>query len=1306
MALLLTALAPEMASSLGWIDDPRVAIRHLEKAYGSLTYEQKEGMIHEIQTLTVPKAGGPVQYVMRIRSLRHALLAADVLYGEAFFVDACLAAISRTHKSVGDSIRMTCPATLEELAGRVMMSSFDGPTLECQICRRHGHGAASCPQRHSKPTQVLSQTTHKPKVYIAVAGPSSPKDGTQQPAVSFTTVSNNIGRLSVRRGEWILDSGSSISITGERDAFDLLHPHDEAIVLPNGSDLRVVGKGTVHLKLNTSDGIKFLSLTNVYFSPACAFSLLSVRQLNDIGCKVRFEGRIAELVLPQDGAVVRTKSRKRSSGLFLVRTTESVPEAVGSCNKSLAAVRPSNATRASSISIEEYHQHMGHLHERALRDAAKNSQPPIELSAAPMRDCIFCLLGKSTRADQNTDPVPEPEEVGDMVVADLIGPFPRQSLYGGKFISVIMDRKSRWTDIQFLRTKSNEEVLRHIKCFVMWLKNSLGHKVRMLRTDNGREYIHGDLKDFLDSEGIEHEFTAPYTPAQNGTVERKNRSLEEAARTALIEHKLPDSMWSLAIRAAAHIQNRLPHSALGRKSPYEVLRGQKPDTRGLRGFGTFVVAHDHGQSSAMSPTGVPCILVGYGKHPGTYDVLPLTKGARPISSGHVRFPHDSAAAAESFRAYQTKCRTTRAIRRGDTSAISPETSLGEPQQRKSETVNQRMEDQVPTHCLQKEEVESQVSPSRPQEGEVEASPPDETRDTPLLDEIAEDYVEHLASTNSTHVAQSGRMKRHICNLAMKLNTSSAVATTPRGPKGDNGEVLDWQPPCDAEMKSWKDRDVAKVVPKPLGQKILRAIWVMTIKRHPDGAIKKLKARCTADGSEQIQGIDCGPTYSPTADPISLRFLMAYALENGYQLHGIDIRTAYLNAPLHEEVYLEIPRYSNNWGDRETHCLKLNRAVYGLKQSGRAWYNELKDKLYKIGFHELTADKAVFSRMTPNGKELVGVHVDDLIIVSPTPETMASIKDCIKRFFDIEDNGPLSSILGLQIHRDPLDRWIEISQENAVNAFISEYAIHPEAQSETPMSPDYKPEAVNPECDSKDILRYQILIGHLMYFARMTRPDIQFAVALMARYSNGPRASHFNGVQRIVEYLRRTSGWKFRISKGKCTEIGGYTDADFANCPQDATSTSGFLGTLGGSPIAWGTTKQKMALRSTACAEVVALSQFGERIQWMRLMAQEICDKVDLSPSLVYCDNNAVVLNTNNQRDGKTSKTVWIAHNIVSQMVAAGDIKISHIRSADNAADFFTKPLGFELFTKHRAATGMIGPNSLARKEVESVSAQH
>ncbi|GJV89594.1 retrovirus-related pol polyprotein from transposon TNT 1-94 [Tanacetum coccineum] len=314
-------------------------------------------------------------------------------------------------------------------------------------------------------------------------------------------------------------------------------------------------------------------ITRVYFVEGLGHNLFSVGQFCDSDLEVAFR-RNSCFVRNLDG--VDLLKGNRSTNLYTINLHE------------MASASPiCLMARATSTKSWLWHQRLSHLNFDTINDLAKNDLvtglPKFKYHKEHL--CPSCEQGKSKRASHPPKPVPNSKQRLHLLHMDLCGPMRIASINGKRYVLVIVDDYSRYTWVHFLRSK--DEAPEVIKTFLKRITVLLQSPVIIIRTDNGTEFKNQILKEYFDSVGISHQASSVRTPQQNGVVERRNRTLVEAARTMLIFSRAPLFLWAEAIATACYTQNRSIIHRRFNKTPYELINGRKPDISFLHVFGAL-----------------------------------------------------------------------------------------------------------------------------------------------------------------------------------------------------------------------------------------------------------------------------------------------------------------------------------------------------------------------------------------------------------------------------------------------------------------------------------------------------------------------------------------------------------------------------------------------------------------------------------------------------------------------------------------------------------------------------------------------
>lgn len=297
-----------------------------------------------------------------------------------------------------------------------------------------------------------------------------------------------------------------------------------------------------------------------------------------------------------------------------------------------------------------------------------------------------------------------------------------------------------------------------------------------------------------------------------------------------------------------------------------------------------------------------------------------------------------------------------------------------------------------------------------------------------------------------------------------------------------------------ELNQFKRNRVWELVPKPKDKHIIGTRWVFKNKLDENGIIFLNKARLVAQGYNQEEGIDFEETFAPVARLEAIRLLLAYACSMNFQLFQMDVKSAFLNGYINEEVYVKQPPGFEDF-KHPSHVYKLKKDLYGLKQAPRAWYDHLSSFLCEKGFEKGKVYKNLFIKKIKDNTLLVQVYVDDIIFGSTNKELCEKFASMMQGEFEMSMMGKMNYFLGLQIKQ--LKDGIFINQSKYCKEFLKRFDMDECKAMTTPMgSGTYVDQDESGK--SIDITKYQGMIGSLLYLTA-SHPDLMFSVCLCARF---------------------------------------------------------------------------------------------------------------------------------------------------------------------------------------------------------------
>ena len=323
----------------------------------------------------------------------------------------------------------------------------------------------------------------------------------------------------------------------------------------------------------------------------------------------------------------------------------------------------------------------------------------------------------------------------------------------------------------------------------------------------------------------------------------------------------------------------------------------------------------------------------------------------------------------------------------------------------------------------------------------------------------------------------------------------------------------------------------------------------------------------AQGYNQEEDIDFDETFAPVARLEAIRILCAYACFMNFKLYQMDVKSAFLNGILSEEVYVEQPPGFED-PEHPNHVYKLTKALYGLKQAPRAWYDRLSSFLLANGYQRGKVDTTLFIKHQNSHMIVVQIYVDDIVFGATNMSLCREFESIMQKEFEISLMGELTFFLGLQIKQ--CKEGIFINQAKYTKELLTKFKMLEAKATSTPMSPTTKIDQ-DETGKSIDQKTYRRMIGSLLYLTA-SRPDIHFSVCLCARFQSNPKESHLTAVKRILRYLLGTQGIGLWYPKHTSFDLIGYSDADYAGCRIDRKSTSGACHFLGHSLITWSSRK--------------------------------------------------------------------------------------------------------------------------------------
>lgn len=463
------------------------------------------------------------------------------------------------------------------------------------------------------------------------------------------------------------------------------------------------------------------------------------------------------------------------------------------------------------------------------------------------------------------------------------------------------------------------------------------------------------------------------------------------------------------------------------------------------------------------------------------------------------------------------------------------------------------------------------------------------------------------------------------------------------------------------------------------KKVIDSKWIFKIKS--DKGNPKYKARLVIRGFKDTNEYDLHDTYAPVASMPTVR--MIFAIINKYNLDAVqmDVKTAFLNGIITEDIYMEIPEGINCPNERKANKVcKLKKALYGLKISSKRWNETFAQAVRKLGLTAHDSKPCLFIWRNRNKIAILLLYVDDMILASNDSRKMNEIKRTLQATFEMSDMGEPKLFLGMEISRNRKKCEMIIRQPRYTKKVLERFDMANSKPQPTPMVTRGN-ETKNPKIETSVInVPYREAIGSLLYLAGTTRLDITYAVNVLSRQQNNPTEEDWRCVKRIFRYLQGTRELGLKYTS-ELDDLILYTDASFADNP-GSKSTGGYLMTLFGDPIAWRSKKQSFVAMSTHEAEFVAMS-IGcmNVIGQYKLLEFVLCK--NFYPIDIFCDNTAVIDTV------KKENTMSLRHNVeknadyVIESQKKNRVLVHWVNSEQQPADIYTKALNINKHNRFR-----------------------
>lgn len=626
--------------------------------------------------------------------------------------------------------------------------------------------------------------------------------------------------------------------------------------------------------------------------------------------------------------------------------------------------------------------------------------------------CEPCVAAKQTRNPFKLREERRSNRVLELIHSDVCGPVTPTGWNGQRYFVSFIDDWSRFTVVYLIHSKN--EVVDCFKFYEAQMTAKFERKISRLASDNGGEYTCREMRSFCKDKGIKQEFTVPFSPEQNGLSERMNRTIVEKARSLLIDSGISRFFWGEAVQTVSFLINRSPAAALGvEKTPAEIWNGRKPDVSWLRVFGS--IAYCHIPKEKRKKLDEKCwkgIFVGYG-----------TNGYRV------------------WNPVQRKIMIVRGVIFDET----PKPNVSEISCEDKQEANHG----VKMLNLQSEETKDEALVQQQEDNEEVEHFESFVEENPVSEES--DDAEEFVSTKRVRQPPVWLSDYDTTFAGFALSAIEYVSDLPSNIQDmkQRSDWPNWETAIQEELDALKKNNTWTLTELPKGRRAISCKWVFRMKPENGREMFRYKARLVAKGYCQRYGFDYTETYSPVAKMDTLRVLLAAANQERMLIHQLDVKTAFLNGRLNEEIYMCQPEgleYQNGL------VCRLNKSLYGLKQASKMWNERFHSFLTQLSFKRTESDQCLYMRGNGQGKVFLILYVDDVLIVGHSLEEITALKASLFQEFTMTDGGEVSNFLGMKIERNINDRILRISQQRYLEDLLKRFNMYDCKPSSVPMEP--------------------------------------------------------------------------------------------------------------------------------------------------------------------------------------------------------------------------------------------------------------
>lgn len=1073
-----------------------------------------------------------------------------------------------------------------------------------------------------------------------------------------------------------LDSGAAAMIrNSRRSCIRFYEQGGTQVETADGTICETEGIGVFRFKTETGH---IIDLQNCLVCPHVKASFMSVGVLDDLG--YRFEilrGRVRIF----DRKELFLTATKQPNGLYKVHLEE------------MHSIRVCVITKGTLIA---YNWHRRLIHRNFADIHRLKHRLGIEIPNVNQIRCEDCLAAKTKRLPFEQSEIKSTEPL-ELVHTDLSGIKRIGNKHNVKYYLHFTDDYSRYRVAYLLNNKT--QVGEAFEDYKKTMELKTGKRIKALRSDNGTEFKNTVIFDLLDA--AQSQYTEVDSPASNGVAERGMGVIKESIKVMLHAAGMDEADWPPACIYAVHVANRMPNASINYEIPYERLFKRKVDFNRLHAFGDKVIVMKLPCGTGFGPNGRRGKFMGISEKMKGY-IIRFTDNGEERHCREVNFMDERYITTDTAKELFNMFPDERPSVDSGHESVGSESSTDQPLE-SNEPNDQHSEQTAATESEQTTPTDDPAELTSNQSdylsADEQAEIAERTRDWPtgliVMDKNEEaEFRAKYPDATLTHnnPIYGGKKYKGPPKNTWLVNCLTIPKSYKQAVESTDSEH--WQTAMREEMLQLLSMKAFKVVKRPKGSKVLKVMWIYTVKTDRFGAIERYKARAVVLGNQEEQREDL-ELYAPVISGFAIKTLMSLATQYGYKMRHFDFKGAYLTAPIRHQVFITgLPGFEI--GPDE--CLELNKAWYGLRTSALDFYLKMRDTMYDCGLLSIYTDECIYVSNDKKRDLILGSHVDDSIVLYKDDDVLGEFYEKLNSKITTTDNGIISSFLGMEADHD-IDQ-LHIHQRKYAQQMLKQFGFENCKPVPTPMSTCIKFNEDAPKMTNKSW--YQTAVGSLLYYVN-SRPDLAYAVGYLCRFISNPTVEHEKQVKRVFRYIagtldhgliyKKSSASIFKIysmdvPSGEAPQNGEaqngltlYADADFGNEMHQQKSISGVMMFMGDNLVHWISRRQNRIAHSTCEAEVLSIQEAVFDAEYLKSLLTELGYGCLLDePIRLYNDNQGAVMTIANGGKFGTNRHYKARVNAVREADRKKLISLKHLPGDDMRADLLTKALSPERLT--------------------------